>query len=154
MLKPESKSTPCRIVFNRSANFHGHVLNEYFAKGPDIMNKLFGVLLRFREERVGFIGDISKMFHSIKIPLRDQMTHLFLWRDLVTEKEPDTYAITAVNMGDRPSATFAIVALKKTAERKQKELPEAAKTISDNSYMDDIIDSVPNQQEATKITKE
>ena len=78
VLKSESKSTPCRIVFNSSANFHGHVLNEYFAKSPDIMNKLFGVLLRFREERVGFIGDISKMFHSIKIPLRDQMTHLFL----------------------------------------------------------------------------
>ena len=81
------------------------------------MNKLFGVLLRFREERVGFIGDISKMFPSIKIPLRDQMTHLFLWRDLVIEKEPDNYAITAVNMGDRPSARIAIVARKKTAER-------------------------------------
>ena len=154
VLKPESKSTPCRIVFNSTANFHGHVLKEYFAKGPDIMNKLFEVLLRFREERVGFVGDISKMSHSIKIPLRDQMTHLFLWRDLVTEKESDTYAITAVNMGDRPSATIAIVALKKTAERKQKELPEAAKTISDNSYMDDIIESVSDQQEATKRTKE
>ena len=35
----------------------------------------------------------------------------------------------------------------------QKELPEAAKTISDNSYVDDIIDSVPNQ-EATKRTRE
>ena len=94
------------------------------------------------------------MFHSIKIPLRDQMTHLFLWRDLVTEKEPETYAITAVNIGDRPSATITIVALKKTAKRKQKELPEAAKTTSDNNYMDDIIESVPNQQEATKRTKE
>ena len=118
------------------------------------MNKLFGLLLRYREERVGFIGDISKMFHSIKIPPRDQMIHLFLWRDLVIQKEPDTYAMTAVNMGDRLSATITIVALKKTAERKQKELPEAAKTISDNSYMDDIIDSVPNQQEATKGTRE
>ena len=154
VLKPDSKSTPCQIVFNRSANFHGHVLNEYFAKGLNIMNKLFGVLLRFREERVDFTEDISKMFYSIKIPLRDQMTHLFLWKDLVIEKGPDTYAITAVNMGDRPSATIAIVALKKTAERKQKELPEAGKTISDNSYMDDIIDSVPNQQEATKRTRE
>ena len=31
MLKPESKSIPCRIAFNSSANFHGHVLNEYYA---------------------------------------------------------------------------------------------------------------------------
>ena len=154
VFKPESKSTPCRIVFNSSANYHGHILNEYFAKGPDIMNKLLGVLLRFREERIGFIGDISKMFYSIKIPRRDQMTHLFLWRDLMLEKEPDTYAITAVNIGDRPSATIAIVALKKTAERKKQEFPEAAKTITDNSYMDDIIDSVSNEQKASKRTEE
>ena len=69
VLKPESQCTPCRIVFNGSANFHGQRVS--FAKGPDIMNKLFGVLLLFREERIGFIEDISKMFHSIKIPLND-----------------------------------------------------------------------------------
>ena len=59
------------------------------------------------------------------------MTHLFLWKDLVIEKEPDTYAIKAVNMGDRPSAVT-----------------------SDNSYMNDIIDSVPNKQKAIKGTGE
>ena len=67
VLKPESKSTPCHIVFNSSANFH--------AKGPDMLNNLSGVLMRFREERVAFVGHISKMFHSIEIPLIDQMTH-------------------------------------------------------------------------------
>ena len=36
VLKPESKSTPVRIVFNSSANYMGHVLNEYWAKGPDL----------------------------------------------------------------------------------------------------------------------
>lgn len=82
VLKPESKKTPCRIVFNSSANFHGHVLNEYYAKGPDMLNNLLGVLLRFREEPVAMIGDIAKMFHSIDIPVLDQMTHRFLWRDL------------------------------------------------------------------------
>ena len=126
-----------------SANFHGHVLNEYFANSPDITNKLFGVLQRFREERIDFIGDIFNMFHSIKTPLRYQMTHLFLWRDLVIEKQPDTYAITVVNMGDRPS--IAIASLKKTAERNEKKLPESAKATSDSSYMDDIIDCVPNK---------
>ena len=148
----ESKSTPCQIVFNSNANFHGQVLNKYFTKGPDIMNKLFGVLLRLRKERIRFIEDIPKMFHSIKIPLRDQMTHLFISRDLVIEKEPDTYAVTVVNMGDSPSATIVIAALIKTAERKEKELTEAAKTISDNSCMDDIIDTIPNKQEAIRRT--
>ena len=47
--KKDSKSTSLRIVFNASANFKGHILNEYWAKGPDFINNLFRILLRFRE---------------------------------------------------------------------------------------------------------
>ena len=34
VLRPESKSTPVRIVFNSSAVFQGHRLNDYWMKGP------------------------------------------------------------------------------------------------------------------------
>ncbi|XP_057294660.1 uncharacterized protein LOC130623195 [Hydractinia symbiolongicarpus] len=154
VLKPDSKSTPCRIVFNSSANFHGHVLNEYYAKGPDMLNTLLGVLLRFRENRVALLGDISKMFYAIKIPIRDQMTHLFLWRDLQTDKEPNTYAMTAVNFGDKPSATMAMVALRKTAEKQRQNYPISCKAIIDNSYMDDITDNADNAEEVIQRTRE
>ena len=56
VLKPDSKSKPCRIVFNSSANIQGHVLNVYWAKGPDLLNNL-GILIRFREE-VRITGEI------------------------------------------------------------------------------------------------
>ena len=46
------------------------------------------------------VGDIGKMFHAIDIPLVNQMTHRFLWRGMDEEREPDTYAMTSVNMGD------------------------------------------------------
>ena len=51
VLRPESKSTPLRIVFNSSAVYQGHKLNDYWMKGADLLNDLFGVLLRFRESR-------------------------------------------------------------------------------------------------------
>ena len=88
VLKPENESTPCRIVFNSSANFRGHILNEYYAKGPDMLNNLLGVLLRFRERAVAMVGDIGKMFHAIDIPLVDQMTHRFLWRGMMKSESP------------------------------------------------------------------
>lgn len=154
VLKPESKTTPCRIVFNSSANFHGHVLNEYYAKGPDMLNNLLGVLLRFREEPIAVIGDIAKMFHSIDIPLLDQMTHRFLWRDLDERREPDTYVMTAVNMGDRPSGTIAIAILRKTAEMSKDEFPRSSETILSNSYMDNIPESAGTVEEAQKLTSE
>ena len=84
VLRPEKKSTPIRIVFNSSANFQGHCLNDYWMKGPDLLNSLFGVILRFRENAVAISGDISKMYHRILIPERDQHVHRFLWRNMET----------------------------------------------------------------------
>ena len=154
VIKPESKSTPCRIVFNTSANYHGHTLNDYYAKGPDMLNNLLAVLLRFRENHVAYVGDVSKMFHSIAIPKIDQMTHKFLWRNIEVNRKPETYVMTAVNMGDRPSATMAMLALQKTAKMQKSQYPYAAKAIIENSYMDDILDSVDNHELALQVIKE
>ena len=49
VLRPEKKSTPVRIVFNSSSVYKGHSLNNYWKKGPDLLNGMFGVILRFRE---------------------------------------------------------------------------------------------------------
>ena len=142
------------IVFNSSANFRGHIPNEYYTKGPDMLNNLLGVLLRFREEKVAMIGDIAKMFHSIDIPILDQMTHRFLWRNMDEQRDPDTYAMTAVNMGDRPTGTIAMIALHKTAEMCRDEFPHASETVLKNSYRDNIPESTATMQEAVKITAE
>ena len=119
-----------------------------------MLSNLLGVLMRFREERVAFVGDISKMFRSVEIPLIDQMTHRFLWRDLDTSKEPDTYVMTTVNMGERPSATIAIVALRKTAEMSMAEFPKVSKSVLSNSYMGDIPDSAGSFKEAERVIKD
>ena len=121
IFKPESKSTPCRMVFSSSLQSMGHSLNDYLAKGPTLLKHSLSILLRFRQYKVGFIGDISKMYHSIDIPYEYQMTHLYLWRKLETFRPPDTFAITVLNMGDKPSAAIAQVALKKMAEMASKE---------------------------------
>ena len=74
IVRPE-KTTPIRIVFNSSASFQGHRLNDYWMKGPDLLNSLFGVTLRFRENEVAVTGDISKMYHRVLIPEQDQQVH-------------------------------------------------------------------------------
>lgn len=126
VLKPESKSTPVRIAFNSSANYVGHVLNEYWAKVPDLLNNLLGVLIRFTENRVAFIGDNKKMYHTVKTSELHQHTHRFLWRDMDSTREPDTYIIQRVSLGDKPSGTIATIALRKTAQMTRNEYSEAA----------------------------
>lgn len=154
VIRPEKKSTPVRIVFNSSSVYQGHALNDYWLKGPDMLNNLFGVILRFREREVAVMGDISKMYHRVLIPERDQHVHRFLWRNLKTEREPDVYVKTVLTFGDKPAPAMAQTALRKTAEENKNDYPEAAEAITKNSYMDDICDSVDTVTSAQKLTED
>ena len=58
-LRLEKKSTPITIELNRSASVKGHMLNDYWFKGPDLLNNLFGVMFRFQESAVAVCGDIT-----------------------------------------------------------------------------------------------
>ena len=154
VLKPDSESTPVRIVFNSSLKFRGHVLNDYWAKGPDLLNNLLGILLRFRENEVAIAGDIRKMYHSVLISELDQHTHRFIWRDMENYRKPDVYKIKRVSFGDRPAGAIAAIALRNTALLSEDEFPIASMTICNNAYVDDILGSFPSVEEATKTTEQ
>ena len=131
VVKPESTTTPLRIVFNTSLNYKGFILNAFWAKGPDsYISNLLKVLIRFREDSVAYAGDISKMYHTIRLSLHDQHTHRFLWRNDDANNSMQTLVMTAVSFGDRPAGTIAILALKKLAFMFDKEYPDACKVIA------------------------
>ena len=123
-------------------------------KGPDAyMNNLLNVLLKFRENSVGIVGDIRKMYNSVYIKNPDQHVHRFLWRDLLINQKPNIYVITAVNIGDRPIGTIATVALRKTAEMGRGSYPKEADVLLETTYVDDIVDSVGSMKEALTVTE-
>ncbi|XP_028397206.1 uncharacterized protein LOC114521015 [Dendronephthya gigantea] len=70
VVRPDKKSTPVRIVFNSSSKYKGQCLNDCWVKGPDLLNNLFGVILRFREQPVAVSGDISKMYIGLEFQRR------------------------------------------------------------------------------------
>ena len=149
--KPESKSTPYRIVFNSSLKYLNTSLNDFYVKGPSGLNNILGLQLRFCEEAVAMMCDLAKMYHSIQLSLRDQMTHIFLWRDMKQDAPVQMYVMTALNFGDRPSGSIASAALDMTASMSENEYPEACKMIKNNSYMDDILNSVSTRAECDKL---
>ena len=83
-------STPCRIVYNESAKYKGTSLNDCWAKRPDIMNNMLGILIRFREGKVAIAGDIKKMYHSVYLSEIDQHMHRFPWRNLDVNAKMET----------------------------------------------------------------
>ena len=153
VLKQDSVSTPCRIVFNASANFKSHVLNDYWAKGPDLLGNLLGILIKFRENFVAYIGDVKKMYHTVRLDPADQQIHRFLWRDFQLDNKPDHYMMQVVSFGDRPAATIAQLAMRKTAEMARDDYSEEKIVIEKSTYMDDIIDSVGDEEVAKARTK-
>ena len=98
-------------------------------KGPDLLNNLFGVLLRFRENEVAISADVSKMYHRVLIPEQDQHVHRYLWRNIETDRPPDVYVKTVLTFGDKPAPAMAQTALQKTATEGEKRYPEAAEVL-------------------------
>ena len=155
IVRPGNRSTPIRIVFNSSSSYQGHVLNDYWMKGPDLLNDLFGVILRFRERECALMGDLSKMYHRVLIPeVPDQHVHRYLWRNMETERPPDVYVKTVLTFGDKPAPAMAQIALRKTAEEGEEFYPEAAKVLKEDVYMDDICHSENTVQETRKVAED
>ena len=55
------KPTQIRVVFDSLAEYEGVSLNKELLPGPDMMNSLLGVLIRFRREDTAVMCDIEQM---------------------------------------------------------------------------------------------
>ena len=73
-----NKPGKLRIVFDAAAEFAGTSLNKNLLQGPDMTNSLVGVLLRFRQGRVGLAADVEAMFHQVRARKKDQDALRFL----------------------------------------------------------------------------
>lgn len=65
-----------RLVWDAAAKIGKCSLNTFLLKGPDLVPSLLGILLRLRQHRVAYTGDIEKMFNQIQITPEDQMSQL------------------------------------------------------------------------------
>ncbi|XP_063971215.1 uncharacterized protein LOC135157940 [Lytechinus pictus] len=149
----DSKTTPVRVVYDGKAKFQGHSLNDYLIKGENVNSNLFEVALRFRENEVGVIADISKMFQAIMIPPDDARFHRFVFRE--NPNYPmQVYELRTVTFGDKPSPTAAIVTLRHVASEHAPDDDKLQKVITEQFYMDDLNESVRTTEEALELKSE
>ena len=73
------KPSKLRVVFNCSAKLNGRSINKELLPGPDLANKLVGVLAKFRENKVAFMADIEKMYFQIFVAEQHRSLLQFLW---------------------------------------------------------------------------
>ena len=131
-----NKPGKVRRVLNGAAKFHGASLNKSLLTGPDLLQSLIYVLLRFRQHPFAVSADIEGMFLQVGVLPCDQPSLRFLWREDPTENIV-VHQYTRHIFGAKYSPTCANYALQRTARDNANEYPEAAKAVLENFYMDD-----------------
>lgn len=149
--KESSTSTPMRLVVNSSLKYKGKCLNDILMKGPNTLNDLFTVQLRWRCYPVAVVCDMSKMYQSVRTTKMEKHLRRVLYRDMDPTKKIRTYGINTVTFGDSPAGTIAGTAVYETARLYEDVHPEAAKKIREDSYVDDVATGSENHNEAQDL---
>lgn len=92
------------------------------------------------------------MYNSVWLEDREVHLHRFLWRD-TEEEELGEYAITRVNIGDKPAGCIAQLAMRETANLPTfTHLKDKRQVLQQDSYVDDILTSHNNLDHLKTIT--
>ena len=121
--------------------------------GPDLLQNLIFVLLRFRQHKYAVSADIEGMFLQVGVLARDQILLRFLWREDTTF-DVVVHQYTRHIFGARDSPTCTNFALQKTATDNMSTYPEAASVVNEKFYMDDYLDSFENVTQAIKTSRD
>ena len=145
-----------RVVFDCSAECQGVSLNEQLLQGPDFLNSLVGVLLRFRQEQVAIAADVEAMFHQVRVERQDQEALKFLWfRKGDLSQKPTEYRMVVHLFGATSSPSVCCYAMRRTAHEAKGEIKqETFDAVLHNFYMDDLLKSVPSEEEAIRLKEE
>lgn len=144
-----------RVVFDCGATFQGTSLNTKLLQGPNLTSSLLGVLTRFRQEPIAFMGDIQAMFHQVKVAEEDRNFLRFLWwPDGNISGRLVEYRMTVHLFGAVSSPSCASYALRKTADDNQFAFPpHVIQSVKQNFYVDDCLKSSTTEREAIKTMK-
>ncbi len=142
----ERESTPVRPVMGCDVS-----LNKFLLPGPNLLNKVVGVLLRFRSGKFTIAGDIRQMFLNIRLTPADRPFHCFLSGDGKEDAPPTVYQFQRHVFGNAGSPCVAVFVLKEHAKKSQQVAPAAVDTLVNSTLIDDVLDSVKTEQEAEEL---
>lgn len=142
--KPDSVSTPFRVVFNASFKTRsGESLNSCLAKGINNLPQILHLLVRFSSRKYALSADVSMAYNAVKLRPECFKFQQYLWKDNLDPDSPTkTMIVRTLIYGVRPSGNMTgagFVKAAEYAERAHPELAEGARVIKEDTYVDDSV---------------
>lgn len=142
-----AKPGKVRIVFDCAAKYQGISLNNQCLTGPDLVNKLVHVLVRFRQFQYAVTADIAAMYLQVRIPVADRDCLRFLW---YVDGQIKEFRMTSHLFGGVWCAASSTYALRKVVhDFSCSEL--VRDTVEKSMYVDDLLKSVRTASEARAV---
>ena len=138
VMRPDSTTTPLRIVTNSSLKNGIRSLNECLIRGPNSLNSMMDIALRFRCHECGMVFDLTKAYNSLKTGPVERNLRRFVWR-FSPDDEWEDWAFDCVAFGDLPAANLLEIGRDLTADEGEEIDPVAARKIKVDSYVDDNV---------------
>ena len=146
------KNYDIRPVFDAKSKFQGVSLNSVLISGPNLMNKLLEILIGFRCEKVGVMGDIEQMFYGFYVPENQRDFLRFFWHeDNDPKKNLIEYRMKVHVFGNCSSPAVATHGLRKCVQNAD----VAVKSyVEDKFYVDDGLNSYDKAEEAIEVLQQ
>ena len=150
------KPDKIKVVFDVAAKNKGQSLISSLYTGPDLLNSLIGVLLRFRNNNIAIVADVEVMFHLVRVKRSDSESLRFLRADTPEENSKiETYQMLVQIFGATDSPCCANFAVKAVARGNlEKYSAMTRETLLRSFYVDVLLKSVTSEQEAVSLIKE
>ena len=151
-----NKPGKVRVVFDGAARFGGTSLNDNLHQGPDLLNSLTGILMRFRQGQVALSADIEGMFNQVKVtPCDRDSLRVLWWPNGELDKAPTHYRLTVQAFGLRSSPCIAAYAIHQTADDNAPDFsPLSIVSAKTAFYVDDFLKSVDDVTTASSLAEE
>ncbi|XP_072028356.1 uncharacterized protein [Amphiura filiformis] len=146
---PQKKTV--RVVFNCPSRYKGVSLNDQLLQGPDLTNRLHGIIMRWRQEYTAIMADIESMYYQVYVPPESKDGGLW-WPNGDLTQDPQVYRMKVHVFGAISSPTCANYALRRCAmDNADKYDTHVIEAILHDFYVDDFVKSVKEESTAGRL---
>ncbi len=154
VVQNDKETTKIQVVFDASCNVNGPSLNKCLYSGPNLITKIFHILLRFWLSKTGVLADIRQAFLNIGISKEHADYLRFLWYDLTEQGEPIniiTYRFLRVVFGVTSSPFLLNGTIRHHLDKYSNTEREISERIAKDLYVDDLISGCHTQEKGKEL---